>query len=166
MSASCNLFRTVNHAMFWRGWCFGNAAGPLSNMQSITIPERSLTWSFSIGRRHHIDQSSVALVNRSQVPQTPTHLHFQKQVRWDPDVVNWGIRRCASVLYVARSPVAASAGVTPNEGGTISPGPNFFWTNSSSLRKALVRGLRNSWRNWKKNLNFLTAAFLPVETGH
>ena len=27
--------------------------------------------------------------------------------------------------------------VTPNEGGTISPGPNFFWTNSSSLKGKL-----------------------------
>ena len=37
--------------------------------------------------------------------------------------------------------------VTPNEGGTISPGPNFFWKNSYFLRRALVRGLRNSWWN-------------------
>ena len=44
--------------------------------------------------------------------------------------------------------------------------PNFFWKNSYFLRRALVRGLRNSWWNWNRCLSFLTAAFLPVKTGH
>ena len=56
--------------------------------------------------------------------------------------------------------------VTPNEGGTISPGPNFFWTNSCVFRRALVRGFRNSWWNWKRCPIFFAGAFLPVKTGH
>ena len=65
---------------------------------------------------------------------TPQHLHH-------------GSTACVKIEQDFATGELNSHSVTPNEGGTISPGPNFFWTNSSSLRKALVRGFRNSWWN-------------------